>query len=1094
MNPLLDKKGGSSVPRKIAIASIECLQEEFDLVDIWRVKNPEIKSFTWCQNSPQIFCRLDYWFISNNLQDWIKSTDMVPALKTDHSAILLVVEDKELKHAKGQGFWKMNCAILDDTIYTQEISLLISKWVSDGQKELSDARSVWEWTKFNIRDHAIRFSKKRARSRKDKEAQLEKEYASAKQIYEIDSCENNLNMLITAREKIESFYEEKTRGIIIRARARWHEYGEKSSKYFLNLEKRNHVEKHMRKLHINNSFTTDPTVILAEQKRFYQDLYTSGNKCLNNDAIETFLMNLNIPKLTDEQKDLCEGKIYRKECKRVLDSFQDNKTPGSDGIPIEFYKRFWHLIEEPFISCVNECFEKGELACSQKQAVITLIEKKGKDRLFLENWRPISLLNVDVKIMSKVIATKIKNVLPTIVHHNQTGFINDRYIGETVRSIFDLMDFTLSKNIPGLLIFIDFHKAFDCLEWNFLFSCLKVFNFGPDFIRWVEIFYKNIQSCVINNGFASDFFALERGVRQGDPLSPYLFVLAVEVLAIAVRQNTSIRGISIDGQETKLLQYADDTTATLADFSSARAFFDLLDTFKLLSGLAINYSKTEGMWIGSCRNNNSKPFGIKWPREPIKALGVYYSYDLTLLREKNFIENLDKIKKLLNLWSCRGLSLYGKVTVIKTLVIPKFVYICSLLPVADEFVKELNRLVYKFLWNGPDKTIRLSTINDYAKGGLRMIDLDCMIKSLRLAWLQRIYNVTEGPWKWYLSHLLTKFGGLFLFNCNYDVNDLSVPSPFYFQLLKWWSEFREDFASVKDWQNIIWNNRDIRIDGSPVFYKNFFLSGIVYLRDLLLNCNNIDSFEIAARNIEKSNFLIWTGLRDSIPFHLKDNTTRTLPSSNIPSFSTGNGGEVFCVNTKKSRDYYLLLISKKAKLPNAIAVLHRDFNLSEKQLQQAFLLPHKIALEPYVRAFQYKVLNRILYTNDKLYKIGFISHKDCTFCKSEVETLTHLLYHCPFSIAFWRDFEAYWSVVRDEQIHLTLEDIVVGLLTRPCPLLNYFLLIAKIYLWDCRRNQSFPNIVGFKAKIELKYETEAYIARKGNKIKFLQSKWANCTL
>lgn len=138
----------------------------------------------------------------------------------------------------------------------------------------------------------------------------------------------------------------------------------------------------MRKLNINNLLTTDPTVILVEQKRFYQDLYPGSNKCSNN-AIETFLMNLNIPKLTDEQKGSCEGKTHQEEGKSIIDSFQNNKTPGSDSIPIEFYKRCWPLIEEAFINCINECFEKGELAGSQKQAVATLIEKKGKDRLFL---------------------------------------------------------------------------------------------------------------------------------------------------------------------------------------------------------------------------------------------------------------------------------------------------------------------------------------------------------------------------------------------------------------------------------------------------------------------------------------------------------------------------------------------------------------------------------------------------------------------------------------------------------------------------------------------------------------------------------------
>ena len=234
--------------------------------------------------------------------------------------------------------------------------------------------------------------------------------------------------------------------------------------------------------------------------------------------------------------------------------------------------------------------------------------KKGKDRTCIENWRPISLVNVDAKIISKVIATRIKNILPHIIHCNQSGYVEDRYIGETIRSIFDIMDFTEKNNIPGLLIFIDFQKAFDSLEWNFFFHCLDAFNFGPEFKCWIKTFYKNIQSCV----------------RQGDPLSPYLFLLAVEILAIAVRDNVEIKGIAIEQQETKLLQYADDTTAVLFNIESAHRLFQLLDEFKKLSDLKINRSKTEGMWIGMLKDSEMNLLGIKWPQDPIKALGVFF--------------------------------------------------------------------------------------------------------------------------------------------------------------------------------------------------------------------------------------------------------------------------------------------------------------------------------------------------------------------------------------------------------------------------------------------------------------------------------------
>ena len=598
---------------------------------------------------------------------------------------------------------------------------------------------------------------------------------------------------------------------------------------------------------------------------------------------------LNIPRLSDEQMISCEGNITVEECAKVLQSFQLNKTPGNDGIPVEFYIKFWQIISEPFINCANECFVKGEMSCSQKQAVITLVEKKGKDRSFLENWRPISLVNVDAKIISKVLATRIKNVLPSIIHHNQSGFVKDRYIGETVRSIFDLMEFSLKENIPGLMIFIDFHKAFDSLEWSFLVTCLKSFGFGPEFIRWVKTLYSNIQSCVINNGLTTDYFTLERGVRQGDPLSPYLFVIAVETLAIAIRQNTEIRGIRIGDDDTKLLQYADDTTAVLSDIDSARALFNLLDVFKKLSGLVINSSKTEGMWIGSSRGKTLKPFGIKWPEEPIKTLGVYYSYDIKLLHEKNFIERLDSIRKLIDVWSLRGLSVYGRVTIIKSLIIPKFIYISSLLPVPNEIVIELNRMLFKFLWKGPDKVTRLSTINEYDNGGLKMIDLVSMIKSLRLAWMKRIFGTSEGAWKRYLCFLLERFGGLFLFYCNYDVKDLSISSQFYSDLLHWWSEFRCDFDTRKEWKFIVWNNKEIRVNNKPIFYRNFFENGIIHVSNLLFDMDALNSLTIVSRKIRKINFLTWAGLRHSVPAHLK---TTSFSHSKTTSILTIDNKEV----------------------------------------------------------------------------------------------------------------------------------------------------------------------------------------------------------
>ena len=203
--------------------------------------------------------------------------------------------------------------------------------------------------------------------------------------------------------------------------------------------------------------------------------------------------------------------------------------------------------------------------------MIILIEKKGKDKRYLKNWRPISLINVDAKIASKALAFRIRKVITNLIHTDQTASVKGRYIGESVRLISDILEYTENKGIEAILFSADFEKAFDSIDHTFLFSVLKSYGFGPDFIQLVKTFFNNAESCVMNNGHSTDYFPLKRGTRQGDPLSAYLFIVALEVMLFQVRSNEQIEGIKINDFEVKLAAYADDTYFFTLDIRSLLA-------------------------------------------------------------------------------------------------------------------------------------------------------------------------------------------------------------------------------------------------------------------------------------------------------------------------------------------------------------------------------------------------------------------------------------------------------------------------------------------------------------------------------------------
>ena len=318
-----------------------------------------------------------------------------------------------------------------------------------------------------------------------------------------------------------------------------------------------------------------------------------------------------------------------------------------------FGKKLGHFI----IRSINDGFTKGLLSVTQREGIITCIPKDNKPRNQIKNYRPISLLNCIYKIASGVIALRIKSTLHKVIHADQTGFIAGRYIGENTRLVYDIMHFTEENNIPGLLLLIDFEKAFDSVSWSFLYKVSEFFGFGDSIISWIKLFNNNASLCVNLGGHLSSTFNIGRGCRQGDPVSPFLFILCVEILGIMIRNDKDIKGIIINDKEHKLSQYADDTLFFLDGTSkSLNETLNVLSEFARFSGLKINFGKTHAVWIGLKKYSTASiktRWKLCWGKTDFKLLGIIFQVNLDEFQNVNYKDKIQKIKSLIKLWKRR---------------------------------------------------------------------------------------------------------------------------------------------------------------------------------------------------------------------------------------------------------------------------------------------------------------------------------------------------------------------------------------------------------------------------------------------------------
>ena len=790
-----DKQGGNPSRGKAGVAELTEITENLYLKDIWREKNPSERQYTWSNANLTIRARLDKIYISQELVTQAKA-EITTCPFSDHNPVSTTILIPDT-NARGPGYWKMNTTILTNKAYNHEMIAILSLYIKEKGKFETLAK-WWENLKTVIKKVTIKHSVRLRKNERKKEKDL------IETLQNLERQQNlNKEAIEDVKRKIKKITEQREKGTQIRSKARWIEEGEKPTRFFYNLEKQRQPKNTITKLETDNKIHTTDMEILTAARGFYQSLYT---KEATDEEEQTWLTDQLEKQLDEISKALCEGQITTKETTTAVEKMQNNKTPGPDGIPKEFYERFWDILKDHMTELFNENYENTTMTESQKQAVLRLLYKK-EERELLKNWRPISLLNVDYKIVATVMANRLRKVLPEIIHEDQTCGVPNRSIYENLFRLRDMTYNTRKNNTNMILVGLDQEKAFDRVDRTFLLRILQKMNFGPSFQKWILTLYTGAECQIINNGWLSDPIHIERGLRQGCPLSPLLYILVAETLGQAIRKEERIRGIHYPGgtgTTSKLVQYADDTTLTLNDEESVVKSFEIIHRFESGSGSKLNMDKTEGTYVGRQAGKTQGPVPIKWNKH-ITVLGTKIGQDLT----QDWERKTEKMEKRLEIWSSRNLTIKGRAVLIKTYALATIMYLANVFQPPEEIKTRIQRYIFRFIWKKRTELISRRTMYMHeSKGGLGIPNVKESIKGVRTKWIKKITekedNTTWLRWpRYYIGRALStvKLEWKFLHDNSSPRADPTNIPPWYKEIIQTVKSHQSEFEA--------WNSQQI---------------------------------------------------------------------------------------------------------------------------------------------------------------------------------------------------------------------------------------------------------------------------------------------
>ena len=959
----------------------------------------------------------------------------------------------------------------------------INNFLLNNPIEFEDPAEKFEMLKVMIKSETIEYSNKINQVRNNKVEKLIHEIKKLdSQIILNPHSKEILSALESKKKELEILQMHKTKGAIIRSRARYIKDGEKNSKYFLNLEKsRGNCNTILSVENDNGHHQNNHFEILTTIKEYHENMSKKDNDVnSSSDSFDNFLNDTEHPVLSECEKDLLDSEITLEELGLALSKLNNNSAPGIDGLPVPFYKTFWNKLKQPLFASIQYGLSIGELSTTQKRGVITLFHKgKHLRRDQLKNWRPITLTNTDYKIFSKTLAIRLQKSLPQLININQSGFMKNRSISDHIRTLDDLICLTNSTNQSGMIVSLDFAKAFDSIDSGAIFSALERFNFGTPFINMTKTLIKNNKSCVQNGGWLSDWFNIERGIKQGCCVSPLLFILVVEMMAIKIRSNESISGLSInkDAHNTnpiKILQYCDDTTLCLKSSSELTSAIKIIDNFSNIAGLKLNKTKSKGMWIGKEKKRLCRPGNISWikPGDNLKILGIYFNAEKESSEiENNWTEPIEEIKSLMRRWQKHEPSLYGKIIICKTFLLSKISYAIQSLSLPEKVLTEIDSLFFKFIWQtknshrkAREKIKRAVICRAVDEGGLRMIKAKDQQKVFLFKWLRHNLlnenksNLTSSN---VLEFYFRKMGGIkYVLSATVNFSKIELPSfvpRFWRDVIKVWLDIKQkETINLQDSaSNILlqplFNNIDIMYKGSHLYYEKWIKAGITHLYHVIDKGSILSRLTLSNKIGNSGSFdFEYNALFNGISKYWK----QLLLEYNYDEIKINSIKE----NLQNPKSLIRLLDKKNSELRDIIgentssSICGKMFWMKKYNIDISnhYIISYRSTKESRLRLLHFKILHNIFPSNILLNRMGIKDTERCDYC-GEIDVIEHMFVHC-------NRLKGFWSMVFNNifsrtnlRIESTDQNILFGISKTDPPtkstnlnIINHIILIAKM--------------------------------------------------